>query len=139
MNKVISTFFVLALTVNFAKAQSGPVMTFEKLEIDYGSVALGANGVRIFKFKNTGTEPLIVKNARGSCGCTIPKWPDTAIGVGKTGTIEVKYDTNRPGLFSREVFVETNEANPKHTLIIKGVVIEKKTDTAGANGSGSKR
>ncbi len=139
MNKVFSSFFVLTLAVSFAKAQSGPVMTFEKLEIDYGNIANGADGTRIFKFKNTGTEPLVVKNARGSCGCTVPKWPDTPIGVGKTGTIEVKYDTNRTGQFSKEVYVETNEANPKHTLYIKGVVVEKKIDTAGANGSGSKR
>ena len=139
MKKVISTFLVLALFASFLKAQSGPVMTFEKTEIDYGNVALGADGVRVFKFKNTGTQSLIIKNARGSCGCTVPKWPDTAIGVGKTATIEVKYDTSRPGSFTKEVYVETNEANPQHTLKIKGVVIEKKNDTVGANGSGSKR
>jgi hypothetical protein len=139
MNKLISVFLVLTLTVNFAKAQSGPVMTFEKLEIDYGTLALGADGVRLFKFKNTGTQALVIKNARGSCGCTVPKWPDTPIAPGKTGVIEVKYDSSRPGPFSKAVYVETNEANPQHTLNIKGVVIEKKGDTTGANSSGSKR
>lgn len=139
MNKLISTFLALVLCVSFAKAQSGPVMTFEKSEMDYGTIALGADGVRLFKFKNTGTEPLVVKNAHGSCGCTVPKWPDTPIGVGKTGVIEVKYDTSRSGTFSKSVYVETNEANPQHTLVIRGTVVEKKNDTVGANGSGSKR
>ncbi|MBL7816826.1 MAG: DUF1573 domain-containing protein [Saprospiraceae bacterium] len=139
MKKVISTFLALTLIISFAKAQSGPVMTFEKTEIDYGTVALGADGVRIFKFKNTGTEPLVIKNARGSCGCTVPKWPNEPIGVGKTGVIEVKYDTNRSGVFTKSVYVETNESNSQHTLTIKGSVTEKKGETAGANSSGSKR
>ena len=139
MKKVIPTFLILAFFASFATAQGGPVMTFEKSEIDYGSVALGADGVRIFKFKNTGTEPLVVKNARGSCGCTVPKWPNEAIGVGKTGVIEVKYDTNRPGVFNKAVYVETNEASPQHTLTIKGTVVEKKNDSVGTNSSGSKR
>ena len=138
MKKVIPTFLILALFASFATAQGGPVMTFEKSEIDYGSVALGADGVRIFKFKNTGTEPLVVKNARGSCGCTVPKWPNEAIGAGKTGVIEVKYDTNRAGIFTKNVFVETNETQPQHTLTIKGIVVEKSTAVS-TSGSGSKR
>lgn len=139
MKKIIPTFLILALFASFATAQSGPVMTFDKSEIDYGNVALGADGVRIFKFKNTGTEPLVVKNARGSCGCTVPKWPNEAIPVGKTGIIEVKYDTNRAGQFTKAVYVETNEANPQHTLTIKGTVVEKNNSSMGANSSGSKR
>ena len=139
MNKIISTLLALVLCVSFAKAQSGPVMTFEKLEMDYGTIALGADGVRFFKFKNTGNEPLVIKNARGSCGCTVPKWPNEPIGAGKTGVIEVKYDTSRPGPFSKAVYVETNEVSPNHALNVKGTVVEKKNDTVGANGSGSKR
>ena len=139
MYKLFSTFLALVLCVNFAKAQTGPVMTFEKLEVDYGTIALGADGVRFFKFKNTGNEPLVIKKATGSCGCTVPKWPNEPVAPGKTGVIEVKYDTSRPGPFSKAVTVETNEANPTHTLAIKGVVVEKGGSTVGANGSGSKR
>jgi hypothetical protein len=139
MNKIISTLLILALVVGFAKAQSYPVMTFEKTEIDYGTVAVGSDGVRFFKFKNTGNAPLVIKSARGACGCTVPKWPNEPIGIGKTGVIEVKYDTNRPGAVRKEVYVETNEANPEHTLIIKVNVTENKSNATGATVSGSKR
>jgi hypothetical protein len=138
MKQLTLVLFVMAFTANLAMAQSGPVMTFEKTEIDYGTVALGGDGVRIFKFKNTGTQPLVIKNARGTCGCTVPKWPNEAIQPGKTGTIEVKYDTNRAGGFKKDVFVETNETQPQHTLTIKGTVTEKNT-TGSTTGSGSKR
>ena len=87
MYKLFSTFLALVLCVSFTKAQSGPVMTFEKLEVDYGTIALGADGVRVFKFKNTGNEPLVIKNAKGTCGCTVPKWPNEPIAPGKTGVI----------------------------------------------------
>jgi Protein of unknown function (DUF1573) len=138
MKQLTFFLFALTLTVNSAMAQSGPVMTFEKTEIDYGTVALGSDGVKYFKFKNTGTQPLVIKNARGSCGCTVPKWPTEAIQPGKTGTIEVKYDTGRAGTFSKNIFVETNETQPQHTLTIKGTVADKNT-TGSTSGSGSKR
>jgi hypothetical protein len=119
-------------------AQNGPVMTFEKTEIDYGTVALGGDGVRFFKFKNTGNQPLVIKNARGSCGCTVPKWTKEAIQPGKSGIIEVKYDTNRAGAYTKDVYVETNETKPNHTLTIKVNVVDK-TTVSSTNGSGSKR
>jgi uncharacterized protein (DUF58 family) len=138
MKQLTLFLFALVFTANSAMAQSGPVMTFEKTEIDYGTVALGGDGVRTFKFKNTGTQPLVIKTARGSCGCTVPKWPTEAIQPGKSATIEVKYDTNRAGSFTKDVYVETNEAQPKHTLTIKGTVVDKNT-TSSTTGSGSKR
>ena len=138
MKQLTFLLFALALTANTAMAQSGPVITFEKTEIDYGSVALGSDGVKYFKFKNTGNQPLIIKNARATCGCTVPRWPTEAIQPGKTGTIEVKYDTNHAGIFTKNVFVETNENQPQHTLTIKGIVVEKSTAVS-TTGSGSKR
>ena len=139
MKQLTFILFALTLTVNFAMAQSGPVMTFEKTEIEYGTVAQGGDGVRYFKFKNTGTQPLVIKSARGSCGCTVPKWPNEAIQPGKSGIIEVKYDTNRSGVFSKNVFVETNETQPQHTLTIKGIVAEKNMIGSSTSGSGSNR
>ena len=139
MKKVFSILILLALVAGAAKAQNGPVMTFEKTEIDYGNVVQAGDGVRIFKFKNTGTEPLIIKNARGSCGCTVPKWPSEPIKPGQTASIEVKYDSNRLGSFSKTVTVETNEEVGKHVLTIKGNIYEKKFDNVSNNNPGNKR
>lgn len=139
MKKLFPILFLLALGAGAAKAQNGPVMTFEKTEIDYGNVVQAGDGVRIFKFKNTGTEPLIIKNARGSCGCTVPKWPSEPIKPGQTASIEVKYDSNRLGSFSKTVTVETNEEVGKHVLTIKGNIYEKKFDNVSNNNPGNKR
>lgn len=119
MKKFLATFSMVALLVAFASAQtapseapktvSGPVMTFEKIDMDYGTIAQGADPLRKFKFKNTGTEPLVIKNARGSCGCTVPNYKKEPVMPGETSEIEVRYDTQRPGPFTKTVTIETNE------------------------------
>ncbi len=139
MKKVLVTLSLLALLVGFVQAQGGPVMTLEKVEIDYGNIAQNSDGVRMFKFKNTGTEPLIIKTATGSCGCTVPKWPDQPIKPGQTASIEVKYATDRLGTFTKTVTVETNEKNGKHVLTIKGNVYDKKFESNVSQSSGNKR
>ena len=130
MKKVLSILTMLALVAVVAKAQKvgGPVMTFEKTEIDYGTIAQGSDPLRKFKFKNTGTEPLVIKNARGSCGCTVPTYKKEPISAKESGDIEVRYDTQRVGPFTKTVTIETNEGEQPRVLTIKGVVTEKKVE-----------
>jgi Protein of unknown function (DUF1573) len=139
MKKIIFALSLITVFTGMVKAQNGPVMTFEKTEIDYGNVPQGGDGLRLFKFKNTGTSPLIIKNATGSCGCTVPKWPVEPIQPGQVATIEVKYATERLGGFTKTVTVETNATVNKQVLTIKGNVYEKKFENAAANSSSNKR
>lgn len=101
---------------------NAPVMTFESEVIDYGTIEYGSDGVRVFKFKNTGKEPLIISNAVGSCGCTTPSWPKEPIKPGETGEIKVKYDTNRVGGIDKNVTITSNASTPTKVLKIKGTV-----------------
>jgi hypothetical protein len=55
-----------------AQIETGPKIEFMKETHDYGTVKYGADGSCTFEFKNTGNEPLIISNAKGSCGCTVP-------------------------------------------------------------------
>lgn len=97
-------------------------ITFEMETIDYGTIDQGANGQRIFTFTNVGKEPLIITNAKGSCGCTVPTWPKEPIGPGETGEIKVKYDTKRVGPFTKSVTINSNAKSATKVLHIKGVV-----------------
>jgi hypothetical protein len=103
----------------------GPVMTFEKTEVDYGTITQGSDPLRRFKFKNTGTEPLVIKDARGSCGCTVPSFKKEPIAPGETSEIEVRYDTQRIGDFQKSITINTNEGEQPRVLMIKGKVNEK--------------
>jgi hypothetical protein len=108
----------------------GAVLTFEKTEIDYGNIEKGADPLRKFKFKNTGTEPLVIQSAQGSCGCTVPSYKKEPILPGESSEIEVRYDTQRVGPFQKQVTLTTNESVPTRVLTIKGVVADKKVEEA---------
>ena len=113
---------------------NAPVLEFEKEVIDYGRIALNSDGTRVFTFKNIGKTPLVIERVKSSCGCTVPKKPTEPILPGKSGEIEVKYATNRPGGFSKMVTVYSNASEPMKRLRIKGIVIKPeentKTDTS---------
>tara|TARA_B110000438_G_C15306261_1_gene433378 strand:+ start:52 stop:540 length:489 start_codon:yes stop_codon:yes gene_type:complete len=95
---------------------------FESKVVDYGVIENKSDGARKFVFKNNGTEPLIIKNAKGSCGCTVPTWPKEPISPGATGEIGVKYDTKRVGVFTKTITLTTNADKKPVILTIKGEV-----------------
>lgn len=89
----------------------------------YGTIEKATTGVRFFKFNNTGQAPLVISNAKGSCGCTVPSYPKEPIMPGESGFIKVKYDTKRVGPFTKYVTLTTNATSATTTrLTIKGTV-----------------
>ncbi|MFN0215344.1 MAG: DUF1573 domain-containing protein [Saprospiraceae bacterium] len=132
MKQAISllAFFLLGSFAINAQNATGPVMTFPTTTVDYGKVEKGSDKVRKFSFTNTGNEPLVIKSAKGSCGCTVPTYPQEPIMPGETKTIDVSYDTNRPGAFTKTVTLTTNETPDTHTLTIKGEVLVPPTQEA---------
>ena len=61
-------------------------MSFDKVEHDFGAIAAGTPQETVFTFKNIGDAPLLITNARSSCGCTVPDYPrNTPIAPGETG------------------------------------------------------
>ncbi len=102
----------------------GAGMAFESETIDYGTIAHNADGKREFVFVNNGTKPLIITNAQGSCGCTVPTSPKEPIAPGAKGVIGVKYATDRVGAFTKTVTITSNaEGQPTKVLTIKGTVL----------------
>ena len=118
----ILAFVLVGFYSATAQTANGAVMTFDVTTVDYGTIDKGADPIRKFEFTNTGNEPLIVKAAKGSCGCTVPTYPKEPIMPGESNVIEVRYDTQRVGAFTKTVTLTTNEASDTHTLTIKGDV-----------------
>ncbi|MEG1555301.1 MAG: DUF1573 domain-containing protein [Bacteroidales bacterium] len=116
-----------------AKKVKEPEITFEKTVHDYGQILKGDNGECTFEFKNTGKADLILTNCRSSCGCTIPEWPKEPIAPGKKGVIKVKYNTQRIGVISKTVTVESNAPNNRVVLSIKGNVSDTPAEAAPEN------
>ena len=128
MKKVIFSLMLVltaAFAMNTVNAQttSGAKIDFTKDTHDYGTIKNGADGTCTFEFKNTGNAPLIISNAKGSCGCTVPEWPHDPIAPGEKAKITVKYNTKNAGPINKSVTITSNASNePTKVLRIKGNV-----------------
>ncbi len=122
MKKIVLVLFVGLMGLTLTAQDKAAKIEFKTETVDYGEIDKGANGVRVFEFTNTGQVPLIISKVSSSCGCTIPKKPEDPILPGKTGEIQVKYDTNRVGPIRKAITVISNADTPTKVLKIKGEV-----------------
>ena len=102
----------------------GPVMTFDKLSHDFGTINEGEVVETVFTLTNTGTSDLIILNARGSCGCTVPDYPkDQPIAPGDSAEVTVKFDSNnKPNANNRSVTFTTNTEKGREVVQIRTFV-----------------
>ncbi len=108
-----------------SQVPTGPTTTvqYEHTDYDFGSVKEGEKVRHSYKFKNTGKEPLIISSAKGSCGCTVPKWPSEPIAPGATAQIDVEFDSKgKPGKQTKRVTVLANTVPAQTFLNITGNV-----------------
>lgn len=96
---------------------------FEKESHDFGTMMEGEKPVFQFKFKNVGKEPIIIKDVKPSCGCTIPDWEKDPIMPGEESFIEATYNSeNRMGRFNKAIRIISNAKTPTTIIYIKGEV-----------------
>mgnify|MGYP001288185530 FL=1 len=109
---------------NPVKSKSeGPILNFISKDHDFGLIVEGEVVMHTFKFKNTGNSPLIISEAKGSCGCTTPSWSGDPIKPGEDGYIEVKFDSDgRVGSNSKTVTITANTIPNKTYLKINANV-----------------
>ncbi len=124
MKKLITILFIGLISFSINAQDKVAKIKFKTDTVDYGTIEKGTDGLRIFEFTNTGDAPLIVSKVTSSCGCTVPKWSQDPILPGKTGEIQVKYDTNRVNPIRKTITVISNADTPTVALKIKGEVID---------------
>lgn len=109
-----------------------PVMAFEKQEHDFGNIVQGTPQETVFTFKNTGDAPLIITDARSSCGCTVPQYPkNTPIAPGDSGELVVKFNGSGKNQVTKTVTVTANTEKGSELLRIKAFVTPKDEAPAG--------
>jgi hypothetical protein len=100
-----------------APAGTEPVMTFPTELHDFGKITQGERVKYAFKFTNTGGSELIISDAHGSCGCTVPEIPKKPVAPGEESVIGVEFNSEgKRGINEKTVTIISN-ANP-HTKVI---------------------
>jgi hypothetical protein len=109
-----------------------PAMQFETMDHDFGTIKEGSIVEYTYTFKNTGTAPLIIQGAQGSCGCTVPTWPKEPVPVGGTGVITAKFDSNGKQNLQNKTVTITANTFPKQTVLkFKAMVTPKASSDMG--------
>ena len=94
---------------------------------NFGKVTEGEIVEYNYRFKNTGSKPLVVTNVNASCGCTVPEKPEQPIKPRETGFIKVKFNSDhRVGNTHKTVTVSSNAEPAFPELLLTGEVIAKK-------------
>jgi hypothetical protein len=107
-----------------------PVAQFAKTEHDFGTINEGQTVEYTFAFKNTGAAPLIIQDAKPSCGCTVPNWSKDPIPPGASGFVRAKFDSNgKPGIQNKTITVTAN-TYPKQTVLRFKAMVTPKANAA---------
>ena len=105
---------------------AGPTtsVSFNETTFDFGSVAEGELVSHTYTFTNTGNEALVLSDAKGSCGCTVPKWPREPIAPGQSGEITVEFNSkNKKGKRNQKVTLTANTNPPQTFIYLTGEVL----------------
>lgn len=104
--------------------EKGPVMKFEKEVHDFGKISQGERVSYSFKFKNVGGSDLIINEAHGSCGCTVPQFPKKPVAPGEEEVIDVEFASEgKKGMQEKTVTLTTNASPNTKVITIKAEVL----------------
>ncbi|MEO1260734.1 MAG: DUF1573 domain-containing protein [Bacteroidota bacterium] len=127
-------FFSFCLVVAFSlNAQSIPApptgptttVTFDEPVFEFGQITQGEKVQHIYRFTNTGTQPLVISNAKGSCGCTVPSWPKSPVAPGETAAIVAEFNSKgKMGKQTKTITITANTDPPQTMLKIKGEIYQ---------------
>jgi hypothetical protein len=140
---LVLAIFVSLIQVRAQTDNAKSEMVFDKTvngitAHDFGSIVYGANGKIDFTFTNKGTKPLAITDVKSSCGCTIPNWTKEPVEPGKTGIINIEYNTKLPGIFNKTVVVYSNANNSPVRLEVRGKVNAQVSDLKPGSSNGGK-
>lgn len=92
-------------------------LSVDRMEHDFGKIPDTAPVETKFVITNTGDKPLLISDAQGSCGCTVPVYPKEPIAPGESRDIEVSFNpSGKSGAQNKTVTITAN-TEPAQTII----------------------
>ncbi len=105
----------------------GPLITFEETTFDFGDIYQGDKVEHVFRFENTGNQPLIITNVQTTCGCTASEWPREPVMPGDVANLKVNFDSSgKYGRQNKVISIISNAASPLNQVKIITNVLPKK-------------
>lgn len=124
MKRILLFASLVLLTASVAMTVPSALFRWGKTTHDFGRIAQGKPVVAEFTFTNTGELPLLIAQAKGSCGCTGVDYPKERIMPGQSGLIKATFNAAASGTFNKSVLVESNAEGGIVALYVKGNVVK---------------
>ena len=124
MKRILLFAPLILLAVSVAMTVPSALFKWGKTTHDFGRIAQGKPVTAEFTFTNTGELPLLINNAKGSCGCTGVEYPKAGIMPGHSGLIKATFNAAAVGAFNKSVTVESNAEGGATVLFVKGEVLK---------------
>ena len=82
-----------------------------------GSVIEGEVVKISYRFRNSGSKPLVIGRVQPGCGCTVADYPKTPIAPGAEGEIKAEFNSQgREGVQNKSISVFANTAEQSYNL-----------------------
>ena len=105
-------------------AQGEPLMHFDTLVHDFGTIIEGESVVCYFDYSNRGGGDLVITGVEATCGCTVPSWSREPLKPGARETLQLIFDASgRNGEQRKQVTVKSNASNEVVRLTIRARVV----------------
>lgn len=106
-------------------SRNAPVLVLSESNFNYGDVKMNESKDHYFVITNEGKSPLVIKDARATCGCTVPEWPKEPIPAGGKDSIKVQFTAGTVlGNTQKKVSLTTNTAQGLEEFTISANVVE---------------
>lgn len=144
MKKILSIAIVVSLSITvFSCRKKGELPASAKYEaallkdtttiefVDssvayFDTITEGDKVERTFRIKNSGNKDLLIANAFGACGCTVPEYPKEPLKPGATASIKVTFNSaGKYGEQNKSVTLVCNTIARNEMLYLKGFVKDK--------------
>jgi hypothetical protein len=105
-----------------ANAGNFAVISFDKVEHDFGTLEDGTPVETVFKYTNTGNSMLVVSDIKSTCGCTVPSNWTREVAPGETGEFAVKFNGKGANQVQKTVNLTTNTEKGNESVRIKAFI-----------------
>jgi hypothetical protein len=127
---ILVGFFMLSMGTyaQETKGEKGPKISFSESMKDYGDITFGDSISYVFKFTNTGTEDLVIKNVVTTCSCTSRKYTEGPIAPGQSGELTVSFNSGNQDKLGRQnkvITILSNAVNNPERVILTCNILEK--------------
>ncbi len=112
---------------NSAEKAVAPEISWDHTTYDFGEIPQSVPAEASFTLTNTSDQPLLLKEVKPTCGCTVAAYDQNPILPGESTTIKTTYNAKKAGVFQKTIKVLTNQSEKHIPLKLKGTVVKEKS------------